>query len=89
MSMDQETEDKPRKSKRERFLTVAERRTVRLLRDIRLLGNCGNRSAYEYTQEDVEKIFSAIQHEISRVRDRFGTPKEIRFSLGERKDQQE
>ena len=63
--------ERRRKSRRERFLSVAERRTNQVLKAIRLLGNCGNRAAYEYTDEDVEKVFDAIQKEISNTRARF------------------
>jgi hypothetical protein len=72
-----------RKTRRDRFLEVAQRRTKALLRDLRLLGNCGNRSAYEYTDGEVEKIFSAIQRELDLARSRFRTEerKEIDFKL--------
>jgi len=72
----------PRKSKRKRFLTVGEKRTVRVLRALRLLGNCGNRAAYEYTEEEVKRIFSAVQRELDRARERFSRSSEIDFSLG-------
>jgi hypothetical protein len=62
-----------RKSKRERFLEVAPRRTSKVLRDLRVLGNCGNRSAYEYSALEVEKIFPAIQREMDLARSRFST----------------
>ena len=81
--MDDQTVETPRKSKRERFLSVAEKRTVKVLRALRLLGNCGNRAAYQYTEAEVQKVFSAIQREIDRSRDRFGRPSEVDFSLGE------
>jgi hypothetical protein len=83
-AMDELRLDKnPRKTKRQRFLTVAERRTVKVLRALKLLGNCGNKSAYEYNDADIEKIFGAIQDELGRTRDRFGRSKEVHFSLGE------
>jgi len=84
MEMNMDGDQSPqRKTRRERFLEVAQRRTKALLRDLRLLGNCGNRSAYEYTDEEVEKIFSAIQRELDLARSRFRTEqtKEIDFSL--------
>ena len=81
--VDDEAVETTRKSKRQRFLTVGEKRTVRVLRALRLLGNCGNRAAYEYTVDEVQKIFIAIQRELDRARDRFGRPSEIDFSLGD------
>lgn len=72
-----------RKTRRERFLEVAARRTRTILDDLRKLGNCGNRSAYEYSDADVEKIFGAIEQELTAARLRFRTEeaKRIDFSL--------
>lgn len=50
--------------KAERFKRVAENRTNKIIDQIRLLGNCSNRSNYEYTEEDVKKIFAAIEVEL-------------------------
>lgn len=72
------------KTKRERFVTVAGRRTRRVLRELRLLSNCGNRSAYEYDESDVAKIVSAIERELDVLRSRFRSSKdrkEVDFSL--------
>ena len=70
-----------RKTPRERFLVVAERRTREILHKIHLLGNCANRSAYEYREEEVERIFSAIQEELDAAKVRFAQRKQIDFSL--------
>ena len=70
-----------RKTPRERFLAVAERRTRTILKTLRLLGNCANRS-YEYYPEEVNRIFSAIQAELDKARAKFDTEKnEIDFTL--------
>jgi hypothetical protein len=76
-----EVQDSP---KRRRFVKVAERRTRRILRDLRLLGNCANTGAYEYREPDVQKIFKAIEQELEAVRVRFRRAsgrKEVDFSL--------
>ncbi len=52
------------KEKAERFKRVAEGRTNKIIDQIRLLGNCANRSNYEYSDEDIKKIFSAIENEL-------------------------
>jgi hypothetical protein len=72
-----------RKTRRERFLQVAPRRTKAVLRDLRLLGNCGNRSAYEYNDAEIEKIFAAVQRELELARARFrtGGGRDIEFNL--------
>ncbi len=43
----------------------------RSIKDIRLIGNLANRSAYEYTSEDVKKIFRALQKELDAAKSRF------------------
>ena len=45
---------------------------TRAMRDIRLIGNLSNRSAYSYTEEDVRKIFRTLQKEIEAARGKFG-----------------
>ena len=69
------------RTKRERFLEIAERRTQAVLEKLRVLGNCSNRQAYEYTEADLEKIFGAIDEQIARTRARFEEKKRRSFSL--------
>jgi hypothetical protein len=64
----------------EKFKRIVTARTLRILNDIRLLGNCANTSTYSYTKEDVNKIFSAIEKELKRVKVLFNKPK-TEFSL--------
>jgi len=58
-------------SKRERFVRVAERRTNNVLLNLRLLGNCSNRQNYQYDQEDVKRIFQALDAEVRRIKGLF------------------
>lgn len=58
--------------KREKFIKLAEQRVNRALREIRLIGNLSNRSAYDWTEEDVKKIFRAIQKDLELAKARFG-----------------
>lgn len=67
--MDTAAEDLIRKKKRakaEAFRRIAERRTERVLQSLRLLGQCSNRRSYEYSDEQIAKIFreirSALRH---------------------------
>ena len=57
----------------ERFKRVAESRTNKILVMIRLLGNCSNKNAYFYTDEQINKIFSALEKELKISRERFET----------------
>lgn len=68
-------------SKRERFLTVAESRTNTILEKIRILGNCSNRSLYEYNKEEIDKIFRAIQDKLNETKARFVVKKNREFKL--------
>ena len=62
-------------AKRDRFKRVAELRTNRILNDIRLLGNTGNKTLYQYDQADVDKIFAIIDKKLTETRAKFKTAK--------------
>lgn len=68
-------------SKRERFLSVAETRTNAILEKIRVLGNCSNKSLYEYNKEEIDKIFKAIQDKLNETKTRFIVKREKEFKL--------
>lgn len=68
-------------TKRERFHRIASNRTNRIIDQLRLLGNCSNRSNYEYTDEEVKKIFAAIEGELKAQKARFTPSTSKRFSL--------
>lgn len=58
-------------SKSERFVRIAEARTNKIIDMIQLLGNCANKSTYEYTKDDVKQIFGAIESELRAARAKF------------------
>jgi len=60
-----------KKTDREKFVVLAEKRMTRALRCLRLIGNLSNRSNYSYTDEDVKKISRALQAGVDEVRARF------------------
>lgn len=64
----------PEKSKRrERFEKVASKRVQKLLDQIELVGNCSSKVNYEYSDQDVEKMFSTIEEHLKQARSRFGS----------------
>jgi len=71
----------PEETKAERFKRLATKRTQNVLYALRVLGNCANRSAYEYTNEDVKKIFTAIEKQIDEVRTKFKDTGNLEFRL--------
>jgi hypothetical protein len=77
---------KAMRDRRKKFIQLAEARVNRAIKDVRLIGNLANRSAYEYSDEDTKRIFKAIQKEIEAARSRFSGDaggKDIEFRLEE------
>lgn len=68
-------------TRKEQFRRVATRRTNDILNRIRVLGNCSNKSSYSYSEEDIKKIFSAIETELRSVKARFANKKKTNFKL--------
>lgn len=65
----------------DRFKRLATRRTNAALDKLRLLGNLSNKSSYEYSEEDINKIFFAIDSQLRTVKSLFLGKKKKRFSL--------
>ena len=75
---------KIQETKRDKFVRLAEARTNKIIDMIQLLGNCSNLGAYDYTQQDVDKIFTAIENELREAKKKFSkvdSKKGSRFSL--------
>lgn len=73
-----------KETKRERFVRLAEARTNKILDMMKLLGNCSSKSNYEYSDEDVKKIFNALERELKETKAKFigqGDSREERFKL--------
>lgn len=68
-------------SKEHKFKRIAENRTKRVLQYLRRLGNCSNKSVYSYSEKDLDKIFKAIQKELTRVKALFYRGEGEKFSL--------
>ena len=71
--------------KRSRFVRLAEARVTKTIKDLRLIGNLANRSNYQYSDDDVRKIFSALDRELKAAKERFrsssGSGNNIGFKL--------
>ena len=68
-------------TKHEKFVRLATQRGDRILRDIKLLSNLSNRKNYEYTEQEVRKIFSLIDGELRRAKTSFDTSSAKRIEL--------
>jgi hypothetical protein len=60
-----------KETKSQKFIRIAEARTNKILDMIKLIGNCSNTNTYDYSKEDVKKIFSAIEDELKIAKGRF------------------
>lgn len=68
-------------SRSEAFKRLAARRTQAVLERIRILGNCANPQLYDYTEEDVRKIFRAIDRELRTIKAKFNNSRRPEFHL--------
>ena len=65
----------------QRFKRIVEVRTNAVLDRLRILGNLSNRQMYSYSEEDINKIFSAINKQTKEVRAKFSSHKQEKFKL--------
>lgn len=70
-----------KENREQRFKRVAGRRTQAVLNTLRILGNCSNKSAYSYSEEDISRIFRAVEEELRTTKARFRASKPKKFSL--------
>lgn len=75
--------DRKIETKHEKFVRLVEARTNKAAEMIRLIGNCANKGSYDYSEEDVKKIFTYLEKELKNARAKFsGTDgEEERFTL--------
>lgn len=67
--------------KRERFKRLGTQRTNAVLQKIKVLSNCANRSAYEYTEDEVSRIFLEVERRVKEAKSKFHFPKTKEFKL--------
>lgn len=63
------------KEKAANFKRLATSRTNEVMDKLRILGNCADRRSYAYTDEEIDKIFRAIDEQAKIVRSKFKKPK--------------
>lgn len=69
--------------KQENFKRIAENRVNKIIDMISKLENLNNASFYEYSDEQIDNIFNAIQNELDRQKEKFKRSKNTkkRFEL--------
>jgi len=60
-----------KESKSSSFLKLAEKRTNNTLKSLDLIANLSNKYYYEYSQEQVNKIFSALKERLNEAEEAF------------------
>lgn len=70
--------------KDERFIRLAEARVNKIIKMVRLLGNCSNPAVYAFTSEQVQQIFATLRDELDKAQKRYTQSYKERFSLSEK-----
>jgi len=68
-------------TRKEKFRRLATYRTNAVLEKLRLLGNLSNKSNYDYTDEEISKIFYAIDSQLRNVKTNFTNKRKKEFKL--------
>lgn len=66
---------------RDRFKVLAENRTNKIITSLRVLSHCSNKSLYEFSELDVEKIFKAIDESVNETKLKFKSKEKTKFKL--------
>ena len=70
-----------KETKKERFKRVAEKRVQNILKGIKSLSQCANQNVYSWTDEQLEKIWKAIDQELTLCKENFRDPDGSVFKL--------
>lgn len=57
--------------KSQRFRRLAEKRITNLIKHLRLIGNLANKKNYNYTEEEVKQMFTALESELTLTKKKF------------------
>jgi len=68
-------------TKRQNFRRLAEKRTQAIIDDLRILTNLTNTNNYEYDEEEVKKIFAAIEAAVKNSKKEFNKELNSKFKL--------
>ena len=68
-------------NKEQRFTRVAEKRVQNVLESLRKLSQCSNRRMYEWNEEQLIKIWQAIDTELKNCKDCYENTETEEFKL--------
>jgi len=82
MAKENDSKSKNKETNRDRFVKIIERRVNITLKNLDSIGKCSNRKNYEYSDEDVRKIFREIEKKSKQVKSMFrGLKNDNKFKL--------
>jgi glucan phosphorylase len=70
-----------KETKQQRFKRVAEKRVQNILNGIRSLSQCANPRIYAWDDGQIQKIWDAIENEITLCKESFSDPEARTFRL--------
>ena len=65
------TMDKKLSSKEAKFIELANKRVNKVIKDLRLIANLGNKGNYSYSDEQASKVIRTLQKEVDKVKGHF------------------
>lgn len=68
-------------TRNEKFKRLATYRTNLVIDKLRVLGNLSNKSNYDYTGEEIKKIFAAIDSQLRLIKTKFNINSGNKFRL--------
>lgn len=57
--------------KADKFVSLAKKRGAKVLKAVEVIGNLSRRASYEYTEEQVDKLFQYFQDALDKQRAKF------------------
>tara|TARA_B100000941_G_C28480928_1_gene542108 strand:- start:1226 stop:1453 length:228 start_codon:yes stop_codon:yes gene_type:complete len=66
------------KSKREKFVELANKRVTSAIDKLRLIGNLSDKRYYEFTDKDTKQIFDALSKELNSIKTKFNSNSKVR-----------
>ena len=58
-------------ARKQRFKRIGNKRVNNVLNQLRILGNLSNKSYYDFNDNDINRIFKAIEHQLKITKGKF------------------
>ncbi len=68
-------------TRHEKFKRIGEKRTKKILKEIEILANLSNTHNYEFSEEEVNRIFDVLEVQLREARNKFIIKRSKDFKL--------